>query len=98
MANQVDAFARADLKAFALEQGHGADLVRINQRLYLEGTSGAYRIPDLYFPQSRTIFDGTLGTKTLNTPQIIDFRTATGNAPIRIVRPEAYGGSYWLGK
>jgi hypothetical protein len=96
-ANQVDAFARADLKAFALEQGHGADLVRINQRLYLDGVSGAYRVPDLYFPQSRTIFDGTLGVKTLNTRQIVDFRIATGNAPIGIVRPQSYGGSYWLG-
>jgi hypothetical protein len=34
----------------------------------------------------------------LKTPQIIDFRAATGNAPIRIVRPESYGGFYWLGK
>jgi hypothetical protein len=39
----------------------------------------------------------TLGTKTLSSPQIIDFRAATGNAPIGIVRPQVYGGSYWLG-
>ncbi|MFA7601470.1 MAG: LysM peptidoglycan-binding domain-containing protein [Novosphingobium sp.] len=96
-ANRVDAFARADLKAFALDQGHGTDLVRINQRLYLEGTSGKYRVPDLYFPQSGMIFDGTLGAKTFRTPQIIDFRAATGNAPIGIVRPRSYGGFYWLG-
>ena len=71
-------------------------LTRINQRLYLEGDSGKYRIPDVYFPQSGTILDGTLGTKTLNTSQIIDFRTATGNASIGIVRPESFGGSYWI--
>jgi YD repeat-containing protein len=97
-ANRVDDLARRDLKRFALEQGHGTDLVRINQRLYLEGTSGPYRIPDLYFPQSGIILDGTLGFKTARTPQIIDFRAANNNAPIRIVRPESYGGSYWVGK
>jgi YD repeat-containing protein len=97
-ANQIDAFARRDLRRFAAEQGHGSDLVRINQRLYLEGASGKYRVPDLYFPQSKTIFDGTLGTKSLNTPQIIDFRTATGNAPVGIVNPNAPNGFYWLGK
>ena len=91
----MDAFARDDLKRFALEQGHGTDLVRINRRLYLEGTSGSYRIPDLYFPQSRTIFDGTLGVKSLKTPQIVDFRAATGNAPVGIVGP---GSFYWLGR
>jgi hypothetical protein len=79
-------------------QGHGRDTVRINQRLYLEGTSGKYRIPDLYFTQSGTILNGTLGTRTLNTPQIRDFRTATGNAPVGIARPESYGGFYWIGK
>jgi len=96
-ANEIDRFARDDLRLFAQSQGHGSDLVRINQRLYLEGTSGSYRVPDLYFPQSRTIFDGTLGTKSLTTPQIRDFRIATGNAPVGIVRPEANGGFYWIG-
>jgi hypothetical protein len=90
--------SRDDLRLFAQAQGHGPDLVRVNQRLYLEGTSGPYRIPDLYFPQSRTIFDGTLGTKTLQTRQIIDFRTATGNRPVGIVNPGAPDGFYWLGK
>jgi hypothetical protein len=86
------------LKAFAQAQGHGTDLVRINQRLYLDSTSGAYRIPDLYFPQSGTILDGTLGTKTLQTRQIIDFRAATGNKPVGIVNPNTPDGIYWLGK
>ena len=97
-ANEIDRFARDDLRLFAQAQGHGPDLVRVNQRLYLEGTSGSYRVPDLYFPQSRTIFDGTLGTKTLQTRQIIDFRTATGNRPVGIVNPGAPDGFYWLGK
>ncbi|GAA0864479.1 hypothetical protein GCM10009115_19170 [Sphingopyxis soli] len=97
-ANQIDDFARQDLKAFALQQGHGADMVRINQRLYIEGSSGKYRIPDLYFPQSGTILDGTLGFKNARRPQIVDFRAANGNAPIGIVRPEVYGGSYWIAK
>ncbi|MGK6321430.1 hypothetical protein [Sphingomonas sp. DT-204] len=97
-ANEIDRFARDDLRLFAAEQGHGADLVRINQRLYLEGNSGKYRVPDLYFPQSRLILDGTLGNKMLSTPQIIDFRVATGNAPIGIVRPQVYGGSYRIGQ
>lgn len=73
-------------------------MVRINQRLYLEGTSGKYRIPDVYFPQSGTIFDGTLGFKTARTSQIIDFRVANNDAPIGIIRPESYGGSYRIGQ
>lgn len=95
-ANQIDNFARQDLKAFALMQGHGADMVRINQRLYLD--NGRYRVPDVYFPQSGMILDGTLGFKSARTRQIIDFRAANNNAPIGIIRPESYGGSYWIGQ
>lgn len=95
-AGQVDGIAREDLKLFAQSRGDGPDVVRINQRLYLEGNSGKYRIPDVYFPQSRVILDGTLGTKTLSTKQIIDFRTATNGGNIGIIRPETYGGSYWI--
>ena len=97
-AGRVDGIARDDLREFAAMRGDGADVVRINQRLYIDDIGGKYRIPDVYFPQSGTILDGTLGTKTLNTPQIIDFRTATGNADIGIVRPESFGGSYWIKK
>jgi hypothetical protein len=97
-ANRIDDFARRDLRRFALERGDGDDLVRINQRLYINGVDGKFRIPDLYFPQSQTIFDGTLGTKSLTTPQIMDFRSATGNMPVGIVRPDRYGGGYWLGE
>lgn len=97
-AGRVDGIARDDLRRFAELRGDGADVVRINQRLYIDDIGDKYRIPDVYFPQSGTILDGTLGTKTLNTPQIIDFRTATGNADIGIVRPESFGGSYWIKK
>jgi hypothetical protein len=95
---RVDAFARDELREFAALRGDGASVVRINQRLYIDGIGGKYRIPDVYFPQSGTILDGTLGTKTFKMPQIIDFGKATGNAPIGIVRPDSYGGSYWLKK
>lgn len=69
---------------------------RGRQRLYLENSG--YRIPDVYFPQSGTILDGALGFKTPRTPQIIDFRAANSNAPIGIVRPQSYGGFYWIGQ
>ena len=93
-ANRIDAYARDNLKLFAEIEDHGTDFVRINQRLYLD--SGRYRVPDIYFPQSGTILDGTLGFKTARTPQIADFRTANNNAPIVIVRPTRYGGSYQI--
>lgn len=95
-ANQIDDFARQDLRVFARTQGHGGDVVRINQRLYLE--NGRYRVPDVYFPQSGTILDGTLGFKSARTPQVIDFRAANNNAPVGIIRPAGYGGSYWIGQ
>ncbi len=96
-ANEIDRFARDDLRLFAAGQGHGSDMVRINQRLYLQGDSGKYRIPDLYFPQSGKIFDGTLALKNARTPQVIDFRTANNNAPVGIIRPQSPGGFYWIG-
>jgi len=95
-ANRIDSFARGDLRSFAAQLGHGPDVVRINQRLYLNGDTGKFRVPDLYFPQSQTILDGTLGTKSLSTPQVKDFRISTGNKPVGIVRPENYGGFYWI--
>jgi hypothetical protein len=93
-ANEIDDYARTGLRDFALERGDGPDVVRINQRLYLD--TGKYRIPDVYFPESGTILDGTLGTKTASTSQIRDFTAANGGAPIIIVRPQAYGGSYTI--
>lgn len=72
--------------------------MRINRRLYANGgNSGPYTIPDVYFPQSNLILDGTIGTKSINTAQVRNFRLATGNAPVDIIRPEAYGGSYTIG-
>ncbi len=94
-ANQIDKFARNDLRRFAAYRGDGMDTVRINRRLYME--DGKYTIPDVYFPQSGAIFDGTLGYKTTQTPQIRNFIAANSNAPIGIVRPQSYGGFYWIG-
>lgn len=92
---RIDLYARDGLKDFAAELGHGDDVVKINRRLYLP--DGSYRVPDVYFPQSGTILDGTIGAKTALTPQIVDFGVANGNAPIYIVRPENYGGTYLIG-
>ena len=96
-ANEIDRLARDDLRIFAASRGDGMDVVRINRRLYLDGNSGPYRIPDVHFPQSGTILDGTLGVKTARTPQVRDFLVANNNAPVGIVRPQQYGGPYWIG-
>jgi len=91
---RIDTFARTGLQQYAAGLGDGADVVQINQQLSLP--QGGYRIPDVYFPQSGTIFDGTIGVKTATTPQIVDFAIANGRAPIYIVRPAIYGGTYLI--
>jgi len=90
-----DNFARDQLQQYAASQGDGPAFIQINQRLSLP--QGGYRVPDVYFPQDGTIFDGTIGTKTATTPQIVDYGIANGGAPIYIVRPPSYGGTYLIG-
>ena len=69
--NRIDAVARDEMLTFKQINGIG-DLI-VNQRLYVPGGKKGYRIPDLMVPGERTIIDGTIGNKSLTTPQIQDF-------------------------
>lgn len=92
MGQLVDRAARRELIEFANSRGFGDDIVRINRRLDIP--SDGFRIPDVFFPRSGNILDGTIGIKTANTPQIRGFQAANNGGTIRIVRPDALGPSY----
>ena len=47
------------------------DLI-VNKRLYTPDGVKDFRIPDLLVSSERTAIDGTIGLKTVNTPQIRD--------------------------
>jgi hypothetical protein len=87
---QVDSIARADLKAALSPGGDLEDLsdsVRVNRRLYDAAGSGNYRVPDVYIPSEDAIFDGTIGIKTINTPQVTDFFGYSNTKNVVIVTP-----------
>jgi len=89
LGQRTDAAARDMLKDFLnaqeIPQGQGG-LVLVNRRLYDPSGSGAYRIPDVNIPSAGVIFDGTIGIKTLATPQIQDFINWSGSR-VNIVSP-----------
>jgi len=98
LGRETDAIARARLRRFlareGIPEGHGADVL-VNRWLRDPSGSGAYRIPDVRLPNSRTILDGTIGSKTPTSPQIIDFRNFSGGDEVLIVRPQVgpmFGG------
>jgi hypothetical protein len=70
---EVDDFARREMRLFARDEGLSNDALRINRRLYDPEGTGQYRVPDLYLPDERTIIDGTIGKKTIDTEQIRKF-------------------------
>jgi hypothetical protein len=96
----VDRFARADLmnwlKSERIAEGPGG-LVQVNRHLRDPLGSGTYRIPDIQLPGSGIIFDGTISSsKSIFSPQIIDFNSFSGGNNIVIIRPTQLGGSYGL--
>jgi hypothetical protein len=96
----VDRAARTRLIGWLRSEGIGegpGELIQVNRYLRDPLGSGAYRIPDIGIPGSRLIFDGTISSsKTIATPQMIDFRAFSGGSNIIIVRPTELGGSYGL--
>ena len=90
LGQQTDAIARARLPNYLASQGipEGPGMeVLVNRWLRDPAGSGAYRIPDVRLQQSGTILGGTIGTKTLNTPQVQDFINFSGGNKVIIVRP-----------
>ncbi len=69
--NLIDRYARDDMLTF--KQINGMADLRVNQRLSTDGGIKDYRIPDLFVPGERTVIDGTIGFKDVNTPQVQDF-------------------------
>ena len=62
-------------------------MVAVNRRLYDPFGSGAYRIPDVYIPSTQSIFDGTIGFKTSEWSQTIQFHDFSGGGNVTIFRP-----------
>lgn len=86
----TDAAARARLRNFLVKQGipegPGADVL-VNRWLRDPSGSDAYRIPGVRLNQIKTILEGTIGNKTMNLPQIQDFRSFSGGYRVIIVTP-----------
>ena len=91
----VDQFVRKSNLELRDDLGLDIGSVRINQRLY--APDGSYTIPDLYFPESGNIIDYSYQLKTLNTPQIQGFRSASPNGTITIVPPSTIRPIYVVG-
>lgn len=88
--------ARLRLKKFlkreGMAEGHGADAL-VNRWLRDPSGSGKHRIPDVRLQQTGTILDGTIGNKTSNTPQIVDFQNFSGGNDVIVVKPQVGPGS-----
>ena len=88
---EVDTFARTGLRDWlriveGIEEGPGR-IIQINRRLYDPAGGGAYRVPDVYIPAARSIYDATIAEKTISLQQVIDFHAFSGGANVTIVRP-----------
>ena len=88
--SKVDVYARAGMRDWLLQvegiqEGPGR-IIQINRRLYNPAGAG-YRIPDVYVPGARSVYDATIAEKTVSLPQTIDFRAFSGGGNVTIVRP-----------
>jgi hypothetical protein len=102
--SEVDAYARTGMRrwlanAEGIQEGPGR-IIQINRRLYNPAGTG-YRIPDVYVPGARSVYDATIAEKTISLPQTIDFRGFSGGGNVTIVRPSTLvtpgaQGSYGL--
>jgi hypothetical protein len=89
--SRVDGIARTGLRDWSLnvegiQEGPGR-ILQINRRLYNPSGGGAYRIPDVYVPGARSIFDGTIALKNNMLPQTVDFNIFSGGGNVMIIRP-----------
>jgi hypothetical protein len=87
--SRVDSIARAGMRDWLLqvegiEEGAGR-IIQVNRRLY-NLTGAGYRIPDVYIPGARSVYDATIAEKTISSPQAIDFRVFSGGGNVTIVR------------
>ncbi len=94
LGRETDAAARAQMRMFlqreGISEGAGGQVL-LNRRLNDPSGSGAYRIPDVNIPGAGLILDGTIGTKTIMTPQIQDFINWSGSR-VNIVSPTVLPG------
>jgi len=96
MGQQIDNIARIRMRRWLSSEGidEGAnEMLRVNRWLRDPAGSGKYRIPDVRVVGAN-IFDGTIGMKSLLTPQIADYFRFSMGEPVTIVRPTALGGSF----
>jgi hypothetical protein len=103
--NRMDSFARTGMRrwlqnAEGINEGPG-QIIQVNRRLYTPAGGGGYRIPDVYIPGARSIYDATISEKSIHLPQVIDFRAFSSGANVTIVRPSTLvtpgaQGSYGL--
>ncbi len=103
--SRVDSIARTGMRRWlanveGIQEGPGR-IIQINRRLYNPAGTGAYRIPDVYIPGARSVYDATIAEKTISLPQSIDFRAFSGGGNVTIVRPSTLvtpgaQGSYGL--
>jgi hypothetical protein len=90
--SRVDSIARDGLrdwlssKPVGIQEGPGR-MIAVNRRLYDPFGSGAYRIPDVYIPSTQSVFDGSIGFKTSEWNQTIQFHDFSGGGNVIIVRP-----------
>lgn len=96
LGQEVDGFARLRLRRYlareGISEGRGQDVL-VNRWLRDPSGSGEYRIPDVRLTQTGTILDGTIGKKTLETPQMKDMVEFSGGNRIIIVRPRSSSDS-----
>jgi hypothetical protein len=85
LGQRTDAAVRMAMNNWVSAEGL-SDQVIINRRLYDPLGSGRYGIPDVYVPSENLILEGTIGTKTMNTPQIQNFLNWTGGR-VQIINP-----------
>lgn len=89
LGRRIDELARRYFRQWLAKQGITEDAasILVNRRLYNEdGTE--WTLPDIYFPGTGVILDGTIGYKTLSTLQIRRFIAHTGgNVMVVIIRP-----------
>ena len=74
MGQDVDGYARDQMRLYKKSNYLGDDVLKINKYLYKPNDSAKYRIPDIQLPKERVSLDGTIGRKSLETtPQVRDF-------------------------
>jgi hypothetical protein len=94
----VDARVRRRMMSFlareGIAEGPGASVL-VNRWLRDPSGTGEYGIPDVRLLGNRTILEGTIGAKTLTSPQMQNYLNFSGGDGIIIVRPQVgplFGG------